>query len=283
MGAFDSRMSEEGKRMSRILSAIITFLLFLAVLLYAGFRGYNAYHHDPDSRTVWQARTQIDFPAITFCPLGVIPLTPVECVLEVKEVHTNNCLSSAVQTAVYFEGVTKNCWTFNSNAALKVNSIDDELAIGLSLNFSQYGPDDEPLMGALVIVHSSTVGAVISHETSFAVDVGKVTEAWLQRYETNLINGTMVPTYVQAQVSSVSVWNPKVNSTVDVDFVFTDGPGAYVVTQYYSYTVDIWIGEVGGFACLMLFLHMAVMFLIDIPIMFTKPNQGGAARLREDL
>jgi len=285
MGNLESRISEDGRRIARVVSGVITFLLFIAVLLYAGFRGYNAYHHDPAQRTKWITRDSVNFPAITFCPLGDVPLQPEECIFEVKEVHTLNCLSAIKQTQFYFEGFTKNCWTFNSDSAIKATSADDELAIALSINSTAYLPGQEPIMGALCIIHNADQPAVLQHESSFAVDVGKVTDVWLKKLEIKHINGTLEEQVVAGQVSAVSVWDSAVANHVDVDFVFTDGPGVYETTEFYTYTVDIWIGEVGGFACLMTFLHQAVMFLIQLGLCVARPNRGGAGkgkRLEDD-
>lgn len=164
----------------------------------------------------------------------------------------------------------------------------DELAILVSINSSLL-PATDPVLGAFVIVHEVGEPPLLEIGTSFVADGGKLTEAFLRMDETHDLDDSVTSEYT-VSASSASSRDPTMADTMDVDFWFANPvilflflnksklknflkKGAYVHTQYLNYTVDMWIGEVGGFTCLLTFLHTAVLWIFMLIYRRIKPEQ----------
>jgi len=267
MGNIQSEMSIEQQRTRRVLNLVTGAILFFTVLLYAGFRGYNAYHHKPAIMTNFVTASPVHFPAVTFCPLVNTVLIPLACVTETALVATSNCMSTVTNNTVNIEGVVRNCITFNSNDnnALSSSTTNDELAVRVYINASQV-PPDEPI-AALVMLHDGDEAPEIEAESSFLADVGELTEVWVSLYEIHRINGAVEDDYIAtvsaAEYQPTSPQDP--TSVMDVDIQFIQ-QGKYVSQEYYVYTTYNWFGEVGGFACLLMFLQITFVWLVMLVV-----------------
>lgn len=51
--------------------------------------------------------------------------------------------------------------------------------------------------------------------------------------------------------------------------------------QYVAYNKDMWIGEVGGFTCLLTFLHMAVVWILMFIYRRVRPEMP-AKRINDE-
>jgi len=241
------------------LSWSVGIILFLVVIIYAGVRGNQAYNHNPVEVTTYQAMASIPFPAVTICSVVPARIAAIECQHEVAVLVTEFCLSTVYPRNYTIEGLTHSCLTFNDpqNGMMPFSSasVNDELAIQVSVNSSDV-PNGEPI-GVLVMIHVQGIAPVIEDDSSFIANVAEVTEAWLRYEQTNLINGAQGEPDYMATVSAATKKEDATQDYVnvaDIDFSFTQ-QGAFINTQYYAYTPDNWIGEVGGLACLLWFLH----------------------------
>jgi len=264
------------------LSWSVGIILFIVVVVYAGVRGNQAYNHDPVVVTTFATRSSILFPAVTVCPVVPAGLTAIECAKEVTIQVTDNCLSMVYSRDFTIEGQTHVCLTFNdpqnNSLPFSSESVDDELAIQVLVNSTNV-PNGEPI-GVLVMVHSQGVDPIIEDDSSFIANVGEVTESWLRYEENILINGQQGD---KDYLTTVSAANKKGDAShvyvniADVDFSFTL-QGAFINTQYYAYTPDNWLGEVGGLACLLWFLHWA--FCGIIVFIFNRIRNRGKGMYR---
>lgn len=231
----------------------------------------------------------INFPAITVCPLdNVSTLVALECAHEHDGQLVLNCSAPTVDYVVS-EGVNLTCMTFNNppsnGVVIQATSVDEEIAIEIQVQPNRLLSE---AFGVIVLLHDQGVPPEISEGSSMLVDTGELTEFWLSKTVDTEIDGTVEVSWT-AEVTAVTL-NPNVvgvntSMIVDMDFAFTE-VGYYNEQQYYAYTVDNWIGEVGGLAALLLFLHRAFLFLVMALITFLhnrKHGHSGASEMREGL
>jgi len=265
MGNIQSELSVELQRTKRVLNLVTAAILLFTVLLYAGFRGYNAYNHKPATMTNYVARTPVHFPAVTFCPLVNTNLTAIACITETALAKTGDCMNTVTSRVFTVEGVQRTCLTFNSYDmnSLASATTNDELAVRVHINSSQV-PPDEPL-GALVMLHDADVSPELEAESSFLADAGELIECWVKLYEYHFINGTIEDDYISTVSAAAIVPTPPLDSQniMDVDIQFIE-QGVFITQEYYVYTKYNWFGEVGGFACLLMFLQIAFVWLVMI-------------------
>jgi len=261
---------------------IVGGILFLTVLIYAGIRGSFAYNHAPAVQVNFASNNNLNFPAITVCPMYPTTITAVECVKETKEVDGTNCIGFVYPKQYMIEGIMFGCLTFNdppvSSNVITSTSIADELALRVAVNTTVIPALED--VGILVTVHPQHTDPVISQQNSFVADVAKLAECWLRLDRLVRLDGSTQDNY-SISVSSVTVQpgpNGEQLNVVDLDFVFMQ-QGIFMNNQYYVYTQYNWYGEVGGFACLMLFLYWAVMFIAGLIIRRALKNRH--ARLSE--
>lgn len=216
-------------------------------------------------------------------------MTVVECELELNDSPVGACdPSTIVSSSLIVEGVLHQCISFNALGTISSDPTVDELAILVSINSSLL-PATDPVLGAFVIVHEVGEPPLLEIGTSFVADGGKLTEAFLRMDETHDLDDSVTSEYT-VSASSASSRDPTMADTMDVDFWFANPvilflflnksklknflkKGAYVHTQYLNYTVDMWIGEVGGFTCLLTFLHTAVLWIFMLIYRRIKPEQ----------
>jgi len=254
------------QRINFIFSIIVLLILFVVVLIYAGFRGYTAYHHDSAAITRFVSQDSIPYPAVTVCPLVAVPIFALECIRETATSEVENCSASSYAKSYEIEGISHNCLTFNDpqnsqGQALSALTPYDELTIMVKMNVSAVPPGEQ--IGCLVMIHQQGEEPELGLETSIIASAGAVTEIWLQRWVYYLTNHTQDIEYVAVAYGSTVApeAGENVAQIIDLDFVYTD-QGIFEYKEYYPYTPDQWIGEVGGFACLMIFLHQTFVFLV---------------------
>jgi len=264
-------------RVRRITSIVIGVLLFIVVIIYAGVRGHLAYGGTTAISIVFEPEP-VAFPAITVCPLVPTLLQALVCVKETSLVVDSDCISTVYQKQFTIEGLTHNCLTFNDpkdpTQILISTTTKDELAIRVYINASDV-PADEAI-GALVLLHVQGIDPTLSLESSFVSDVGKLTEVWLRLDILEDEQRNHLSSWYTASHSAVSYKEVKPGdalSVMDIDLQFAQ-QGAYDNIQYYVYTPDNWIGEVGGFTCLMWFLHWAVLNIIVGIATLANRNRG---------
>jgi len=254
-------------RVNRILTWVVGVVLFITVLIYAGERGYNAYHHAPATQTnfVPQTGIAVNFPAITVCPLEIQnTLVALECVKETNQVENTNCLPSVYSRSYNFEGLNYNCWTFNdpqnsASTVMSSTSTGDELVISVYINASTVIED----YGALVVLHPQGEDPELEMESSFTVDKDSVNEVWL-RYDTfNHVGGSSSVDWSASHsaTSLKTTGSSYAGGLIDIDLAFT-AQGYYINQEYYVYNHNNWTGEVGGLAALLLFLHGAFCYIV---------------------
>jgi len=196
-----------------------------------------------------------------------------------------NCSSFVHTDTVQFEGRNMSCFTFNdpsssSSNIVYANSTNEELAISVIINAT----NAVEVIGGLVILHEQGVAPALSTGNSFLADVGELKEVYLSKYIEELIDDSTV-IYWTGTASSASLKEAGSISSIviSIDFIF-DTLGVYNVEEYYTYEVDNWIGEVGGLAALLLFLHGAfVLIVMEIISFVYKRRQRTSMSMREPL
>jgi len=254
------------KRINDIFSTIVAVLLLLAVIIYAGERGYYAYHHLPARQSNFKVLKPVNFPAVTACPLEPYNVVPTDCIKEtaLSPYPTGFCLDYVYQRAHVFEGFNYTCHTFNDpnpsqGQPMQSNSIQDLLELRLFINASLI-PAGEP-QGLFVMLHPQGEDPQIELSTSFVAGLGDLTQVWIEKEQVTQINGT---SFVMFQATAGNV--PKQgsgfeNNVLEILIAYTQ-QGYTQTNEFYAYSKDNWIGEVGGFAALMLFLHGTLVFLV---------------------
>jgi len=271
-------MGPQTKRVHNWISWTLTALLFIAVLLYAGFRGYVAHKNLPSERITFAPRSSIPFPVVTMCPFVPVPvMNIVECELELNGNPVGDCYGTITTQMFSVEGQPRSCFVINTQGTLNSDQNADELAIQVYIN-STLLPAYEPVLGVFVLINAPNQPTILKTGSSFIADGGKLTEAYIRMDETHHLNKSVSTTY-SASPSAASNRDPKMVDTIDVDFWFTD-QGAFIHQEYVAYNVDNWIGEVGGFTCLLTFLHMAVLWIIMAIYRQAKP-ESRANKLNE--
>jgi len=263
-----SRFEDRPKlqRIERILAWTTGVILLLVGLIYAGVRGHYAFVHKPAVQTYFQDQASVPFPAVTFCPLfeGVPPLQLLECVRETGPVEDTDCRSTAYYRNFIIETEQHYCLTINDpqngGSPIAATSVDDEMGTIISIN-SSLVPAGEPI-GAIVMLHDQGTNPYIEPQNAFIIDVGKLTDIWVRKDQYTALNGTVTVFWTAyTSVASIQPASAGAPNTMDMDFVFPK-LGTYMNQEYYIYTQDNWIGEVGGLCALLLFLHAAFNFLV---------------------
>jgi len=255
-------MGVQTKRVYNWVSWLLTGGLFIAIIIYAGIRGHQAYNQTPSETLKFVPMTSVNFPAITFCPLVPIKLTIIECEQERNDVGVKDCYSTVQYSSILIESKNHTCITVNAfsdpSKIIASNNMVDEIGIQMSVNMSTL-PADDPTAGAFVIVQPQGTAPVLAQGSSFVADVGKIMEVMLRVNQLTFMNGTTVLQYVASASGATNV-GQAYQGVMDVDFNIYP-LGIYQSKEYFAYTVQMWIGEVGGFACLFTFLHLAALFL----------------------
>jgi len=249
-------------RVNRIITWSVAIVLVLVAIIYAGERGYSAYHHTPAVQIdeVPQIRP-IPFPAITICPVEQVPITTIECEYEMSQTPVASCLGGEYSRAYTFEGKRYECYTYNDpqdgSAPVASTSVNDEIELEIFIDPSNVKED----FGALCMVHPQGTAPELELEASFIADIGVDTLVLLRKDVLQNLDGTTEDEF-SATHSSAKL---KSNTTqtmysVELTFAFAEQTVFYN-NQYYVYNRNNWIGEVGGFVCFLYFIHLAVTYI----------------------
>jgi len=254
-------MGPNTKKVHNWVSWGLTAIFFIVVIAYASWRGYYSHLKSPSVTSTWTPQASVPFPSITFCPVVPIPISVLECELEKNDAAVGDCTNTMSQTSIIIESVTYNCLTFNSKGTIFSGATYDEIGIQIYMNSSLL-PADDPIMGCFVMVQPAGTAPVLEWEHTFVVDVAKTTEVFLAVTQITRLSGVTELDYIAAASGSQNRDPaPTFKDTMDVDFWFNPMGGITVAQEYIPYTVDNWIGEVGGFTCLLTFLHCAVLWI----------------------
>jgi len=265
------------RRLQKVSSGIITFILFLTVLIYAGLRGYLAYHGERALVTSFQPNSTIPFPAVLICPIDPnITYTSFACSLVSNGAIASSC-ANLQRTFVLF-GVSRGCMDFNNQALpLSASLPGDNLNIQLTFDATVASVDEA--LGSIAVLHQQAVEPVVAVQSSFVTDVGKLTLAWTRMNTLVRWNDTPITTF-ESSAFPVSFQSSNLtnatNSLIEINLTYTQ-LGSYVSIEFLIYETYQWFGEVGGFACLMMILHDVVVFLIVTIAACTPAFKRGSA------
>jgi len=158
----------------------------------------------------------------------------------------SNCLSQVIHFSMVIEGTTLACLQYNNVPAspFLATSSSSELGTRTLVDFSRV-PLGEPL-GVYVIVHQQGVAPPFTWNNVFIGDPGDVTLALLQNTTLVYANGSSVVNFGV----SISKAATAANDTASTN------------SQVPIYIQHEWIGEVGGLAALLYFLHQTIMWIV---------------------
>ena len=233
----------------------------------------------------FSATTPVNFPAITVCPgHPAAAISVFACVKETSLVTVAQC-AAPIPIQISFVVVSHNCCIVNDPARqtpgsvpLQATSLNDELA--LRVNVTVLPPADEPI-GAYVLVHYQGEMPIVEIDNSFTMDVGKLSEVIVHLQNYVYLNGSVEWDFHAMSSNSQLVPDPTApgSYTMDMDITFADQLGVYVTTEFRAITPGVWIAEVGGLACLLLFLHRGLTLII---MMFLARNLPRSAPQASD-
>jgi len=247
------------ERISLVLKWTSGFILFMAVLIAAGIRGYYAYNHLPATQVDFNFRNFVPYPAVTICPLRPSKLALVECVKLTSYLDTADCTATAFLRSYLYNGYLGTCYVLNDpqdgSQPVLSTSVLDVLHIEVSFVNTSDITEGDPI-GAYVLIHPQMSSPSFESDSTFEAGAGQWTQVWLTLDEVHTVNGAVINDY-QSSSSSVPVKENTVGAyanIVSIGLAFPL-PGVNVNQQYYTYTPDNWIGEVGGLAFLLYMLH----------------------------
>jgi len=282
MGLTTVEGNDRLERIQSIIGGFIFAIFFFSVVLYTGFRGYQAYNSNPSTVQNFQPNATVTFPAVTFCPFHqAIVLNPNGCVFETAGNVVSQCTSTVYRRQVTLVGLQVNCWTFNEpqdgSAPLIATSTSDEIAVSVAVDTTTVLPG-EPY-GALVMLHAQ--GLQPSYDQySFLADVGGATEVLARASTYVTLNSTVTKSFQNTATTSrqAPVNNGDSTTVQSVDIQFS-AMGVYNTQEVRFFDPDAWIGEVGGLVCLLMLLHKVLVWLFMI---VPRWNAPGPARSNND-
>lgn len=248
-----------------------------------GFRGKYAYDHLPIEGESFVSTDKVLFPVITICPTNFqYPLTPIECVKQtaLERIQTRDvCKNSIYARQVNIRGITYPCFTVNDPKGkfvvpyppLTSSSVADQIRIEIFSNTSAMQPNTR--VGAFVILHTNTTSPNITRDNSFIADSGKSTFGLMKRIIHKYLSGATNDTFV-VETSVATLLGGSIDN-IEVILSYNE-EGIFVSTEYYEYTIYNWGGEVGGFACLMLYLHWTIGFFVETFSIFLAKKKNAS-------
>jgi len=247
------------ERISTILKWTAGIVLFMAVLIAAGIRGYYAYNHLPATQVDFNLRNSVPYPAVTLCPLRPSSLVLVECVKLTSYLDTGDCTATSFIRPYLYNGYIANCYVLNDpqdgSTPMSSTSVMDVLHIEVSFVNTSDIIEGDPI-GVYVLLHPQMTTPSFEIDSTFEAGAGQWTQAWILLNEVHSINGNIVNDYQSSSSSMPAKENTygTYANIVSIGIAFTV-PGVFVNQEYYTYTPDNWIGEVGGLAFLLYMLH----------------------------
>ncbi|KAJ3221215.1 hypothetical protein HK099_003692 [Clydaea vesicula] len=236
--------------------------------------------------------TSFEFPVVTICALEKnASITTTSCVYSLtalkKSCNAQGIIQRSMNAGIY--GSSLPCISFNEYPSfINVTTKDTTMEVSISVErISEGNPD-----GVLVIVHpqnpilENELNPEVNFENSFVASSGTIVEVELQ-YEIMRIMSSVLnfffrkvwhlplqrPAEIEyfAKGSSINVQSGTSSSTT-ASSNSTVSPPTPLKLQFRYPTLEIlyekeflpltknsWLGEVGGFAALLMFLHQAIM------------------------
>jgi len=259
---YDS-LNPRARQAAMCFSLFMTLVFFLAVAGFAGVRANDAANSPAAMVMTSTPVSSMALPALTVCPMfpqSVINAT--ECVFEQGATVVSNCLSQVIHFSMVIEGTTLACLQYNNVPAspFLATSSSSELGTRTLVDFSRV-PLGEPL-GVYVIVHQQGVAPPFTWNNVFIGDPGDVTLALLQNTTLVYANGSSVVNFGVSISKAATAANDTASlNTVDIDVIYPQMI-AFTNSQVPIYIQHEWIGEVGGLAALLYFLHQTIMWIV---------------------
>jgi len=263
-------------RISLILRWTAGIILFIAVIIAAIIRGISAYNTPPNIQTNFVPRNSINFPVITLCPMRNFAISIVECVKETNLKLDADCVPTIYNTMYEYYGFTANCIVVNDpkdgSAPFASSSFGDLLEIEISINSSSVIPG-EPI-GVYGVVHQQKTLPDVEVDSTFVGIPGQWTEVWALYNEVNPFYGGQYIDY-EASAYSTIIQEDLINDYASIISISLSFPnqGAFVSEEYYVYSANNWVGEIGGLAFLLYMLHW--IFCLAIISLLSKLKQKG--------
>jgi len=269
----DPSLFSEGKPRLRTIekrtSLILSIILFIVVIIYAGVRIGTASRGKALIQTTGAREdASIAFPAITICPIVAgVAITAIECELEVSQVTVADCLGTTHTNSFAFEGIPRPCITFNDPQSggapiLAQTSTSDEMEIQVLVNTSQVPQNSS--IGVVGVLHPQNTSPVFDEQSVFFGSAGMSTEIEVQHIEETFANNKTHEDLYLSHVNSVITQAANfsaVPTLVIMDFFYLEME-TVLIREFPSYSYDAWIGEIGGFSFLMFCLQRVLLFIV---------------------
>ncbi|TPX30158.1 hypothetical protein SmJEL517_g06217 [Synchytrium microbalum] len=253
------------------------------MVLYAGFRGQRAATQLPATFTTttpprslpYEFMTRIfpdkvpaqtfEFPALTICPETAGSIVSITTCYVANATTTTNCDSTGIYIKnTTFDGVNQTCIAINDipGMIMSANTEADVLFIAAHVSNVSVGGAS----GVLVNAHGQGENRM-DFDSYFAASAYTLTEGSLRKIYRIDLNDTVTVDYE----SKATHLDLNVNTVLggsnimpfEMEFRYPRLEYVYERT-FFPLDANNWLGEVGGVAALLLFLHRAVMSILVI-------------------
>ncbi|KND00968.1 uncharacterized protein SPPG_04067 [Spizellomyces punctatus DAOM BR117] len=292
--AFNSR----GQGIYTSIQQGVAVLFFVVMIFYAGFRGHRVVTQLPATYRTTQAPKSMpyefmnnmfpskipsptyEFPALTFCPPENRPGVEVKFIScyssnNVDDVKKPPCEAS-YNRALQFEGQTLNCITVNDpadpNKVVVASSTDHVLEISMRIVGTAEGSPEGLLVTAHPQIGRDKKLEGVGYDNFFAASAYTSTEIVGRKlYTIDMKKNVQVDYEIKASSIRLKM-DPALYanasdstgglSPVKIEFRY---PKLEVTYEKSFLVLDMnnWLGEVGGVACLLFFLHRAFMAAVE--------------------
>jgi len=246
-------------RISVVLRWTAGIILFIAVIIAAGIRGYSAFHPTPTTDSLFVKRASVTYPAFVICPMRATAIQLTECTKQTGAQTTGDCTNTAFSQTFIVEEFIYSCLVVNNpldgSAPLAATNPNDLLNIEVTLLNTSNIIQGQPV-GVYVVLYEQLHAPAFEVASSFVAGPGQWTEVWLQLNEIHNLDGTVTNDYT-AIATSVPIQENiagSYNSTIALGLGFANQGVAYT-SIYYIYSTNNWVGEIGGLAFLLYMLH----------------------------
>jgi len=277
-----AKLAPTPRKLLSLFSLFAALVFILAVIITAAVRAQLEFSTPPATVLSSIPVTAMTLPVLTVCPMFVQSvLSPLECVFEDGPTVVADCLSQVVTVQVTIENIQLNCLQYNNIAAPFVaTSSASELGSKTYVD-SSLVPVGEPI-GLYAMVHTQSVAPVFGWNNVFIGNPGDVHLVLLQNTTHIHADGSTQEVNFAISVShaGTALNDTTSTKTVDVDVIYPQMV-AYYDTEVPIYVQHSWVGEIGGLAALLFFLHNAVMWLLAIAILGLGGGGGNGSSARK--
>jgi len=257
----------------------IGLILLLAVLIYAGIRGNATYNMQPSYQVSFQPRSVVKFPAVTVCGMEpwVWDFGVIQCAKITLGQFTGDCTQNTYTQFFQIEGNQYKCITFNDplnsgGSVMLAANVADSLNLILFMNSS--GVQVGEGIGVAVMLHDQSSAPNFEQESTFISTIGQISEVIIDLNEIHTLDGSIYNNWTS------SSYNAFLREDSNLDYqnlvsmtIFYANQGVYINQQYLVYTTNNWLGEVGGIACLLWFLHWLVTGILLLLVARVKGHK----------